>query len=231
MTPSKRLTLILALLCSALTGTGAVAATVTATLTADNFYALYLGDADGKNLRFIGRNELGPAGNPGSYNWSRAETWTLTPQTNDVLYIAAWSDNIVAQGLIGQFATGSGQFLTNLTDGWTVALNNVDLGNNSPAPTVSALGSFLAGANWNSVQHSVAHGAAPWGRINGISNDARWIWGTPNLNRSGSGAGEYQVFRRSLNGVTPAPVPLPLPLLLFVGPVLAASMLRRRPQA
>ena len=140
MTPSKRLTLILALLCSALAGTGAVAATVaatvTATLPADNFYALYLGAADGKNLRFIGRNELGPAGNPGSYNWSKAETWTLTPQTNDVLYIAAWSDNIVAQGLIGQFATGSSQFLTNLTDGWTVALNNVDLGNHSPAPTV-----------------------------------------------------------------------------------------------
>jgi hypothetical protein len=228
MTPSKRFALILALLGSALAGTGAVAATVTATVTADNFYALYLGDADGKNLRFIGRNELGPTGNPGTYNWSKAETWTLSPQVNDVLYIAAWSDNSTAQGLIGQFTTGSGQFLTNLTDGWTVALSNVDLGNNSPAPTVSTLTSFLASASWNSAQYSVAHGANPWGWIDGISHDARWIWGTPNLTSSGSGAGEYQVFRRSIASITPAPVPLPLPLVLFAGPLLAASMLRRR---
>jgi hypothetical protein len=44
------------------------AATITATVTADNHYALYYGTQS--NLTFVGRNEKGSSGNPGDVNWS-----------------------------------------------------------------------------------------------------------------------------------------------------------------
>ena len=210
--------------------TPAAAATITATLTADNYYAMYLGTSTGQDVRFIGRNELGRSGNPGTYNWSRAETWTFDPLASDYLYIAAWSDNSVAQGLIGQFTYAGGQFLSNLTDGWEVALGNLDLGDNSPAPTVGEFGSVVAAATWNSVQYFQNHGVSPWGTIAGISASAKWIWGTPNLNQSGSGAGEYQIFRRPLTGITPTPVPLPAPLALLATGLALLPGLRRRAQ-
>jgi hypothetical protein len=206
----------------------ATAATVTATLTADNYYAVYLGTRTGRDVRFIGRNELGPNGSPGSFNWSRAETWAFDPLASDYLYIAAWSDNSVAQGLIGQFTYAGGQFLTNLTDGWEVALGNLDLGDNSPAPTVGEFGGVVAAASWNSVQYFQNHGVSPWGTIAGISGSAKWIWGTPNLNQSGSGAGEYQIFRRPLADITP--VPLPAPFALLGAGLALLPALRRRAQ-
>ena len=204
------------------------AATVTATVTADNFYAIYLGSKTGQNVRFIGRNELGAGGNPGTYNWSQAETWSFAPLASDYLYIAAWSDNSIAQALIGQFTYTGGQFLTNLTDGWEVTLGNQDLGNNSPAPTVASLGSVVAAATWNNVQYSLNHGVSPWGKIAGISDSAKWIWGTPLMNTGGSGAGEYQVFRRPLTGITPAPVPVPAPMVLLASALALMPVLRRR---
>lgn len=204
------------------------AATVTAKVTADNFYAIYLGSRTGQNVRFIGRNELGPGGNPGTFNWSQAETWTFDPLASDYLYIAAWSDNSVAQALIGQFTYTGGQFLTNLTDGWEVTLGNQDLGDNSPAPTVGSLGSVVAAATWNNVQYSLNHGVSPWGKIAGIADSAKWIWGTPLMNTAGSGAGEYQVFRRPLTGITPAPVPVPAPFVLLASALALLPVVRRR---
>lgn len=212
-----------------LRATPAAAATVTATLTADNYYAMYLGTSTGNDMRFIGRNELGRSGNPGTYNWSLAETWTFDPRATDYLYIAAWSDNSIAQGWIGQFTYTGGQFLTNLTDGWQVFLTNNDLGDNSPAPTASALSGIVSAAVWNNVQYALNHGVSPWGKIPGIADSAKWIWGTPDMTNRGSGAGEVQLFRRPLTGITPAPVPLPAPMLLLGSALAVIPLVRRRP--
>ena len=77
---------------------GTAQAETTATFTADNHYAIY-GEYDG-TLELIGSNESGASGSPGAYNWSLAETFTF--DTPDTVYIAAWSDDRVAQGLLGQ---------------------------------------------------------------------------------------------------------------------------------
>jgi hypothetical protein len=50
----------------------AEAASITGTLTADNHYGLFTGNEDGSLLNFIGRNEKGPKGSTGGYNWSKA---------------------------------------------------------------------------------------------------------------------------------------------------------------
>lgn len=86
-----------------LVATQASAYNLSATITADNHYALYLGAAGGTNLRFIGRNELGAGGSPGTYNWSEAESWNATYGAGDYIYLVGWSDNSVAQGWIGEF--------------------------------------------------------------------------------------------------------------------------------
>lgn len=112
----------------------AIAATMTATLTADNHYALFTGNKSGTEWNFIGRNEKGSRGiaqsefvynadgsyNPtyignnvisgdvargGKDNWSMPETWTYDINKNDYLYVVAWDDGLVAQSWIGQFVS------------------------------------------------------------------------------------------------------------------------------
>lgn len=66
-----------------------VGAQVTAVLTADNHYGLFHGRADGDEWTFIGRNELGPQGDPGDYNWSLPETFTFNAPPNHHIYVVA----------------------------------------------------------------------------------------------------------------------------------------------
>jgi hypothetical protein len=197
--------------------TTAYAVAIEATITADNHYALYFGATNGSFVTFVGRNELGSGGSPGSYNWSQAESFTFDITTGDCIYIAAWSDDATAQGLIGQFVIPDwgATILTNTSD-WEVYLTFNDLDDGSEAPTESELGSEISSASWNIVTDYIAHGSSPWGYIAGISSEADWIWGsalTP-----GSDYGEYQIFRTK---VVPEPATV---LLLGIG---GAIFLRR----
>ena len=94
---------------------GSAQAVTTATFTADNHYGLYA--EYGGVIDFVGANESGAAGSSGGYNWSQAETFTFA--TPDTVYIAAWSDDVVAQGLIGQFVFDGREVLTG-DEGWEV---------------------------------------------------------------------------------------------------------------
>ncbi len=186
-------------------GVGSVSAiTIEATLTADNHYALYYGDESG--VTFVGRNEVGESGNPGEFNWSLPENWTFNVAQDDYIYVAAWSDNAVAQGWIGQFDAAGTSLLSNTTD-WEVYLTCEDLGDGDPAPSASALQAKINGVTWSAITNYADHGDSPWGNIAGISMDADWIWGT--RLQPGGGCGEYQIFR------TKAPVPEPATFLLF----------------
>lgn len=112
----------------------AMAATMTATLTADNHYVLFTGNESGTEWNFIGRNEKGSRGiaqsefvynadgsyNPtyigngvisgdvasgGRNNWSMPETWTYDINNDDYLYVVAWDDSFVTESWIGQFVS------------------------------------------------------------------------------------------------------------------------------
>ncbi len=185
--------------------------TMTATITADNHYALYSGNQAGDDVRFVGRNEFGNIGSAGGSNWTNPEDFTFSVESDGYIYVAAWGDGIAAQGWIGQFLTGTGSILTN-TASWEVFLTNIDLyHNNGHAPTVSALGTQIALANnagWNPVSYYLDNGSSIWGTIADISADADWIWGSPLS--PGSFFGGYQLFRTQV-----APVPEPATILLF----------------
>ena len=208
----KKLTILLSIasLVFLITGT-AGAIPITATLTADNHYALYFGNEQG--ITSVGANESDWDGNPGTYNWSEAETFDVFDVAlGDYIYVAAWSDGLVAQGLIGQFDFGCGSILTNTSD-WEVSLTYYDLDDGVFRSTVNNIQTQINSVtSWSPITNSLDHGAYPWGSISGISEDAQWIWGSELIGASSNG--EYQIFRTQIGDI-PAPVPEPATLFLL----------------
>jgi uncharacterized protein (TIGR03382 family) len=195
---------------------------VTGTITADNHYALY--SSLGAAFSYHGGNELGAGGSPGQYNWSEAETYAFNG--GDFIYIAAWSDDAVAQGVLGQFqSSGLGTILSG-DSRWQVYATNINLGDGDPHPTASAIAGHVGFADtnalWESTYAGGANGVAPWSTIAGISPNARWMWknvpGDPDPLEGGSGAAEMLIFR------TVVPSPGTLALAALGG----AALLRRR---
>ncbi|MFN0066406.1 MAG: hypothetical protein ACKVYV_02110 [Limisphaerales bacterium] len=190
-------------------GTAAAhAANGTATITADNHYQFYTGSADGSVLNFIGRNETGSAGSPGTYNWSLPETWPITVGAGDFLYLVSWDDERTAEGWLGEFTLPGGTLLSNTT-GWEyVAGSTADPGSGSLADLQVAAN--IAGASWlplTAADDAGANGVAPWGIIPGISTSARW------LDNGGNAVNNdvYRIFRapafRQSDLVAPVPEP------------------------
>ncbi len=186
---------------------GAQGAIITGAITADNHYALY--SNAGGSVSLIGGNELGASGSTGGYNWSHAETFTFN--AGDTIYIAAWSDKAVAQGLLGEFNLGGGQWLRTGDAAWQVVSTGIALGNGSPWPAASEIAAQVAAADaansWLNpfVWSNNSPGTSPWGMVSEISTDAHWVWANPD-NRAnpligGFDADEYLIFR--------IPVPAP----------------------
>jgi hypothetical protein len=214
--------------------TNAGAETFTATLTADNHYALYYGDGLG-NVTFVGRNEVGAGGSSGTYNWSLPESYSFDVAPGQYLYVAGWGDGSVAQGWIGQFVSSSRTVLTDTTH-WQVYLASVTPTPNdySPAPTpngVSQAGTtdmftYINNANttvgWSAITNSLSNGSGPWGTISAINSNAKWIWGSQ-MTEYGSNYGEFQIFRTQI-----AHAPIPGALWLFGPGLVGLAAVRRR---
>lgn len=210
------------LLLSAVSGI-ANALIVDATITADNYYALYYGDAEG--LTFVGRNELGRNGDFGQYNWSVPENWNFEMTAGQSIYIAGWSDKSVTQALIGEFVFGDSRtYLTNAQD-WSVFLtgNEPNYGDNLERPSNSLVQSDIARAEWAPIYEVRPNGSSPWGPIAGIDSQAQWIWGSE---MEAPGTGEYQLFKLD-SDVTPVPEPASI-FLLGIGLVGLAGRMRKR---
>ncbi len=169
------------------------------TLTADNHYSFYTGSPDGVSM--IGHNELGTAGAPGTYNWSSAETWEF--EAGDWLYVAAWSDDAVAQGFLGHFDIDDQRILTGDAV-WEVFATGIDLDDGDAAPTSTLIQQqvTLADASdlWDAPMVYEANGGGPWSHVSEVDDDARWMWATPpdpdtNTLIGGADWDEFLIFR------------------------------------
>ncbi|HLO40052.1 MAG TPA: hypothetical protein VK176_03450 [Phycisphaerales bacterium] len=200
---SKNRVLVAALVMGGFVG-AAHAASVSAVITADNHYSLY--SSAGETFSYHGGNEIGSGGSPGTYNWSEAESYTFN--AGDFVYIAAWSDDAVAQGVLANMWV-DGNPLHSGNPAWEVYRTDVNRGDGDAHPDASEIGMHVATATsnelWETPYVGGANGISPWGLIAGIDGEAKWMWyatpGDDNPLDGGSGAGEMLIFRTAV----PAP--------------------------
>jgi autotransporter-associated beta strand protein len=157
--------------------------TVSSTITADNFFAVYVGSADGSNLRFIGRDT--------KTDWTTPESFSFLVSGSDYIFLLAWEDWTPSYGdggpqmLIGEFTRPDGTKLgTNTTD-WKCAAgptNGCPGGLSVAAPAVSSVQSVITTANsglsWQTPAVQSMRISSPWGSaISAAFTDAaKYIW-------------------------------------------------------
>jgi len=230
-----------ALAAAALATMGAARAdAIRVSMTVDNSYALFVGDANGATS-FVGTDG----------SWPSVETYDFNLQSSAYLYVVTASDRSTAQGFLGQFE--------NLTSGYKFYSNDpqwqvMATGLGSAAPysgTQAALDLLSAeiqdangGGNpsngWKNFTAGGANGSSPWGTMSGIDAAARWVWyaagdcNTTNPTLGGCDAGEWLVFRIAAAASPDDPtgtgrLPEPASLALAaVGLLAAAGTSRRR---
>jgi len=223
----------------------------TMSITVDNQYDIYFGDAFLTVPTFVG----------GDNNWPTVETWSITGVSPTAfLYVATASDHSVAQGFLGTFTniTTGDVYETsdNATSPWEVfpagqyltQLNAIDssipVGSWPPSiqPTSSQVQTAVAYATSNNLWidptsapgYNNGSSPTPWNTtFAGIPNSAEWIWHDTGIGTStpypapfdGFNHDEFLVFR--VPGVA---VPEPATCLLLVfgcGSILCSRRSRR----
>ena len=185
-------------------------------ITADNHYAIYARTTQG--IMLVGGNELGAAGDPGTFNWTYAEIHEMPFDLSDI-YIAAWSDDDAFKGLLAQFYL-PGETIYTGDARWRVYSTGQDLDDNAPYPLAADIARHAAHADALNLWEIPYAGpqnledTPHWGEIGGIDPDARWIWrdvGESPLT-SGGDLGEYLIFH-----ISPVPSPGSAALLAIAG--------------
>jgi hypothetical protein len=219
----------------ALGSASAVAVDVSGAMTADNHYALYHGRDDGSGLAYIGRNEDGTAGNPGSWNFSLPENWGFEVAASDRLYVVAWDDG-GPQMLLGNFTWAGSQLIVTNMASWEyfVPAGPAEVFSPGSAPPIAVddLSSLIASAShsagWSAPQAAADNDATnpTWGAIGGVHPDAQFMWHDA-LYGTSSSDGKYVVYR-SVATLDPIPEPDTWAMLLAgLGLVLGTASWRR----
>ena len=144
---------------------------IKATLTADNHYGLYYGEADGSGLTLVGRNEKGsnhipdttspvPPSSCSGFQWSCPEAWEFNADA-DYLYVLAWDDES-SQSWIGEFETPDGLLISNTTD-WEYTIGGANPGSFGDLPSLTDVTAQIANATWATPRSFGLNGSGPWG--------------------------------------------------------------------
>jgi hypothetical protein len=203
---------------------GAQAATITATTTADNTYTMYF-DGD----------EIVSTTYPGD-GWGTAETSIFTAAEGIDHVIAIQAANHTPWGganpaaLLGEFVFDDGSGFLQAGDGRILTDGTWKIWTGGPQGTPALDG---AGRDWTDPDYDDSdwamayqigtHGMAPWGQIDGISDQATWIW-TQNYQTDAADSPVY--FRKQLTAV-----PEPLTMLTLLAGLGATGRYARRRRA
>jgi len=132
-------------------------------VTADNAYAIYTGnETDIYEFHGTAENDL-------AAHIASPESYSFSMDDGDIIYIAAWSDDATAQGLLAEFNI-DGTILTTGNSQWEVMATGIDLDPGDPAPTLSELTTAIGHANAGTVPSG--------GWVNttlGGPNDPSWL--------------------------------------------------------
>ena len=218
-------------------GSAAASQTFDVTMTADNAYAIYYGDA------FSATAMMGWAKNLlAGQIWS-TESYSLTVPDSSWIYIAGWSDDYVKQGVLADFTnmTLGGNVLSGNSP-WEVTARGIDLDNGSSPPSLANMTTEILAANAGSNPSGgwVTPTASPLRNADGgihsvtigsIDDDAYWMWYESGMDTTspnspftvpyvGFNHDEFLIFRVPVT----APEPATMSLLALGG----LAMLRRR---
>ena len=137
----------------------------TVRFTVDNYGAVYVGRADGSNLRLVGRDRVG--------EWDTPEDLNFDAAPDDHLFLAGWEapGDGGPQMLIGEVVRADGSSLGTSAAGFETVLgpDNANPGGGValPAPTAAAISAVVAAADaagaWRAPAAETDKDAGPWG--------------------------------------------------------------------
>ncbi|MDP2314681.1 MAG: lamin tail domain-containing protein [Pseudomonadota bacterium] len=150
----------------------------TVRVTADNYFGLYLGRADGSDLRLVGEDSDG--------NWVTVEDFDIAVTPADHLYLAAWEapgDSGGPQMTIAEVELPSDVVGTDASAfEWVLGPTDASPGATDPPPTEEALGLLVedanAGASWALPAVDADRTSDPWGwaTSSSFSDAAKYVW-------------------------------------------------------
>jgi hypothetical protein len=218
----------------------ASAVPINVAVTADNVFAIYTGSETAAEVSVAADND-----------WTSTATFSFNLPSDDYIYVAAWSDDLVAQAFLAQFTnTSTGYRFYSSDPQWQVTATGVDkdkIGSDytEDVPTLAELTAQIllanAGTNpsggWVDTTVGPANGASPWGLRPLIDAEAHWSWydsgGDPAAGApftSGFDHDEFLIFRIAVAATPTVPVPEPTSLALL-GLGLAGLGFSRRKRA
>lgn len=132
--------------------------TVKAVITVDNVFQLCYGPATPGPITCVGADD----------NFITVHNYTFTPSSNDYIYIAAWSDETLLQGFLGEFSIGSTIIRTG-DPGFEVCATGQDKDTLAQAPGPTGLAHDINNCN------NASGGTSGWGAPV-VGQQAPWLW-------------------------------------------------------
>lgn len=177
-------------------------------ITADNYYAAYLGEADGSALRLVASDADG--------DWTTVDSFAVALSPRDHLYVAAWEatgDNVSPQMVIAELETDEGLLGTAAAD-FDWVLGPVDgcpgVTPPGPAPAETEIEGLVLDADadggWSTPAAEAGPDSSPWGwaTSSAVDPSTQFIWPDTFANESVTNVDNTWVLFRSVDPVVGA---------------------------